>query len=363
MTVRSESARTQPRAASDPVPYGSSWIDRFTDWVDRLPGPAWAFYAGLALVWLLAAHFALGRRSNGSLPFGNLAWFPLAAPIWPVLPIALIHYLDRQASRALAVFRPAMEVSDGEYASLERALTTMPARPVLIATLLGSTLGVGGLLLLPDQLKAFLFTSPLDSGFIIAVSLFGYGPSAALIFHTFRRVRLVSRIYAGATRVNLFRLDPVYALSGLTARSAIGWAIALYATLITVSLALPVALGNPLVTIPVAVGLVLIVAAFIWPLWGIHLRMAKEKARLQAEANGRLEAAIAELHRRIDEVQLSGMDDLNKAMASLVIERDAIAKIPTWPWTPGTLRGFLSALLIPLVLFVIQRVLDRAAIF
>ncbi len=116
-------------------------------------------------------------------------------------------------------------------------------------------------------------------------------------------------------------------------------------------------------TIPLGISLVVAVAAFVWPLWGIHNRMAGEKGRLQTEANTRLEGAIAELHRRIDAVQLSGMGDLNRAMSSLVIERDAIAKIPVWPWTPGTLRGFLSALLIPLALFVIQRVLDRAAIF
>ena len=37
-----------------PHPYPPSWVDRLIDWVERRPGPAWLFYAGLAVVelWL-----------------------------------------------------------------------------------------------------------------------------------------------------------------------------------------------------------------------------------------------------------------------------------------------------------------------
>lgn len=38
-----------------PKPYPPSWLDRLTAWVDRLPGPYWAYYFGLVLpilVWI-----------------------------------------------------------------------------------------------------------------------------------------------------------------------------------------------------------------------------------------------------------------------------------------------------------------------
>lgn len=33
--------------------YAPSWVDRFTGWVDRRPGPSWGYYAGLGLGLLL----------------------------------------------------------------------------------------------------------------------------------------------------------------------------------------------------------------------------------------------------------------------------------------------------------------------
>ena len=41
-------------------------------------------------------------------------------------------------------------------------------------------------------------------------------------------------------------------------------------------------------------------------------------------------------------------------------QRDVLAKLPTWPWSVGTLRGFVTAILLPLVLFLIQMLLSRA---
>ncbi len=54
------------------------------------------------------------------------------------------------------------------------------------------------------------------------------------------------------------------------------------------------------------------------------------------------------------------METLGKSIAALWRERDIIAKLPTWPWSTGTLRGFVSALLLPITLFLIQRLLGDA---
>ena len=78
------------------------------------------------------------------------------------------------------------------------------------------------------------------------------------------------------------------------------------------------------------------------PLRGVHLRIVSEKQRLQLQADRSFKAGWAELHRSVAERYLSVADGLNKTLASLQLEREALARIPTWPWQPATLRAFVS---------------------
>jgi len=44
------------------------------------------------------------------------------------------------------------------------------------------------------------------------------------------------------------------------------------------------------------------------------------------------------------------MQDLNYAIASLAIKQKMVAKVPTWPWQPETVRLVVTALVLPLLL-------------
>jgi hypothetical protein len=61
----------------------------------------------------------------------------------------------------------------------------------------------------------------------------------------------------------------------------------------------------------------------------------------------------------VDADDLARMDGLNKALASLVVERDLLARLPTWPWQPGTLGAFATAIVLPVALFLVTRALER----
>lgn len=61
----------------------------------------------------------------------------------------------------------------------------------------------------------------------------------------------------------------------------------------------------------------------------------------------------------MDHDRFEGMDDLNRALASLVIEREALAKISTWPWRPETLRGLLTLVALPILLWFVTALLGR----
>ena len=165
-----------------------------------------------------------------------------------------------------------------------------------------------------------------------------------------------------ARNINLFEKTPVYAFSALTAHTGIGIVIVVY---YYVYLFYFLHLFGPtyrasLIDSVTAVFLLLIAAAsFVLPLSGMHQRLVEEKARLTAEADRRFEGTLKRLHQRLDTDSFERMDELNKALASLQIEQNALRQIPTWPWQPGAMRGVLAALLLPLAVWVLQVLLGR----
>lgn len=84
-----------------------------------------------------------------------------------------------------------------------------------------------------------------------------------------------------------------------------------------------------------------------------------EKERLEAEVGRRLAATMDDVHTAVDERRRDEADALNKTLATLVAERDLVAKLPTWPWAPGTFWAFASAILLPIRLWFATRFLER----
>ncbi len=68
----------------------------------------------------------------------------------------------------------------------------------------------------------------------------------------------------------------------------------------------------------------------------------------------------AEFSRRVAGGDLEGAGRLGDALAAATAIADAASRIPTWPWRPETLRAFVSAVLLPIALWVAVTVLERA---
>lgn len=344
--------KTTPPDKTDPRPYAPSWVDHFNDLVNRLPGPGWLYYIGIALLLFLIPIGIIqleGIQLTGAFLStqgflgGNIALF-----------LALCHYLDDAADTALKVLRPAMRASAEEYDTLQYQLTTLPSLSTLLMCLLcaavvvylSETLGTPPSF---DQVA----DSPVAATTTYAMYVLAWLVWGAFIYHTIHQLRVINCIYAKRTRVNIFRIRPLYAFSTVTALTAVSLTIPPYAWLTLNQILLnPISIA---VTLPVA-GLGLV--AFIWPLMGIHRLLVAEKTRAQSEAALRLEAMLVELHRRVDNMDLAEMGALNDAIASLETERNALKKVPTWPWQPETVRLLVTALALPLGLWLIQYVLQ-----
>jgi hypothetical protein len=341
-------------------PYPPSWVDRLTDWVERLPGPAWLYYLGLALVLLLIR--TIIAWSDGSLPVGT--FFP--AHLYNVSAGALIlfvlQYLDDRAGADLSDFRPVLNVGpdgtrDAGYERLRYQLTTMPARPVLLWSLVGLVFGVVAQPFITPEAQRqslMLFTSPTATGVDLGLAGLNLMMTVVLFYHTIRQLRLVSRIYTQHTNVNIFETGPLYALSRVTAITAVALLFFFY---LNITLRSQLQGAGP--AIAGGATILLAVAAFVWPLFGGHTLLQQEKARWKGEVARRMEAVARELHRRTDAGDYSEMANMNDAIDSLVKERGVLDKVSTWPWEPETLRVVVTALLLPVVYWIATRVLER----
>jgi len=350
-------------------PYPPSWFDRVTAWIDRLPGPSWAFYLLLATALILAVSAIQWRE--GAYPAGtfNADHVFTAASLAAVL--GLMHFQDKAATSAITSFRPLLSSKDeasrvsaqeeSAFATLSYQLTTLPPRPALLAMIAGCAFAsiayaidvVSGRVppYLAGAAGTAFSTASIMIPFILANGLF-----VLLVYHTFHQLLQVSRIYTNHTRIDIYQLQSLYALSlpgAITALSLIAFAYGLYAI---------TPLGAP--ENPVQIGIYLVVAgaasaAFALPLIGAHRALAAEKRASLAQVSSRFKAITIQLHHELDNGRLSQMDTLNRALASLQIEQDVLRKIPTWPWDPAAVRALVVALLLPVAVWIIQFILAR----
>ncbi|MFN2165846.1 MAG: hypothetical protein ACK2U9_06255, partial [Anaerolineae bacterium] len=155
--------------------------------------------------------------------------------------------------------------------------------------------------------------------------------------------------------IDLLNPVPVYAFSAVTSRTGLG--LVVFAWFMAVQDPTPGL--NPVSIFGVSALLLLGVASFVLPLVGMHQRLTAEKDRLIAQVGSRLNATFALLHENVDRRELAQMDKINQALSSLKAERDMLEQLPTWPWRPETLRGFVTAVVLPLLVWTLTLLLER----
>jgi hypothetical protein len=350
----SDLAELSPAQAA--LPYSPSWMDRLTDWIDRLPGPAWLYYAGVSVALVLIR--AAAAWSDGSYAFGDFFSRHVLDAVSVLYFLFVLHYLDNLAGTALSDFRPVLKSDDAGYETLRFQLTTMPARPVLVWSVFGLVFGLAQpLMITGSQIQEFkLYTSPAATVFDLGTSGLAWMINAIFAYHTIRQLRLVSRIYTVHTNVNIFETGPLYALSRVTALTAISILLITYFYAdVSGGWRIETA-GDAMVASFFTLGGF---ATFVWPLWGAHRLLQHEKAQRKGAVARRMEAITNELHSRLDRRDLKEMDRLKDGLDSLVVERSVLDKVSTWPWEPETARVVVTAVLLPMILWVVTRILER----
>lgn len=348
-----QKVRFDDRMTLHQKPYAPSWYDRLTALADALPVPTWTLY-GAAWLLIFGLYTTL-KAWYGANPLGSFTTLDVLMTGTGLYLLALMHYLDNTAGKALAAFRPVLAVDEDGFAELAFRLTTLPSRRTLLVTLLvGIWLGPSFIYTYPAFSTLKLGMSPLLLCLETALFCFVWGMAGTFVYHTIHQLRLVSQIYTRHTHVNLYRLGPLYAFSRLTARTAIGITVVNYAWAVPLpETGLPPAGADTTIFFALFA-----LIAFLWPLLGAHRVLADEKQRLQGETAQRLADAFGEVERGLETQSLEGVGNIKTAVDTLLAKQSVLAKISTWPWQIDTMRGLLAALSLPVMIWAIQRLLD-----
>jgi hypothetical protein len=323
--------------------------------VQRIPIPPWAFYTALATVFILL-HAAV-KWIDGSFPAGEFVGRIMLADVSFIYALGLLHYLDIWALEALDDFRPCMHIDEREYQDLRYRFTTLPQLPTVIAALVGTIYGLYSLLVIGEgQRQAGRFFSSVPA--TVLESLFfvlTYLGAGVAIYHSVRQLRMVSLIYTKYTHVDLFNLTPIYALASLAGRTSVGVLLITYAWFfVNISLDL-----GPTSSLDIVVLSSVSVITFLLPLWGAHRLLVEAKTKAQTTAQQQFKATVEELHERRDAAQYGEMAGINDALDGLLKEQSVLDKISVWPWRPETLRGVVTAVLLPVLVWAVTRLLER----
>lgn len=338
-------------------PYPGSWVDRLFVWIERRPFPPWLFYLLIVLALAILGHIV--RWVDGSLPPGSVQVLPIVEAPLAVYFFALIHYLNSISRRALATFRPILDVTDEESIQLEYDLNTTPRWVGILAVLTGALLGITSVYGSPGSWGVSLAPS---LGFTALIAVVANVGSVLWALHTIRQLRAVDRILRMPKDINPFHREPLYAFSALTLPTAIGALVPFYIyLLLTYYLGILGPLRFPPALEAAGVGLVIVLAlaAFVLPLSSMHHRLAQAKARLVAEADQRYSAIVDRFNDEFDRARFKDLEATSRAIASLSSQRDALERISTWPWRPETFRSLLTTLALPVLLYIVSRLVGR----
>jgi hypothetical protein len=169
-------------------------------------------------------------------------------------------------------------------------------------------------------------------------------------------MRLVYVVTTRHAQISLFALGPIYAFSRLTATHAVFTT----AVVAVSSLALSRLAATPQWVVFGGGPLLLAAATFVVPLWGAHRLIAEEQERTEARIGASLERLAGEFQEQVERSELDGIAALKGAIEGTTLLRDQVRAVSTWPWQLSTLSGVVSALLAPLVIWLVTRVLELA---
>jgi hypothetical protein len=333
------------------APFHRHWSDSLIQWIRSLPVPNWLFYSLLFLTSGLI--FSVISWLNGNSEWGEMQPIYFVSGFWLTEYLAANHFLIASAGTALREFRMSYKFPDEVYQRHQFDFTHIPRWPgnlwSLVGALIGATVALYTLTYLATE-----FNLPTSGG--ILASGLGFLFFFLAIYRIYHQMRIVVDLFASIESIELYDLGSIYALALFPVRIVFLIFLTLWANPFFVLF--PGSLADPWVRLLFAF-LSLSAAIVIVPLRGVSGRLKDEKEALLRENGRQLTSTREELYERLSAHETSHMEELEKGINALFAYRNSIEAIPTLPWKPETIRWLVTVLFLPLILLIIQFLLQR----
>lgn len=287
------------------------------------------------------------------LPSGSFNLLLAFCGIWSVEVLLFSHYLDLIARDSLIEYRPLLNtVSKEAFEEIEYGFTTMPYRPVLWISIVGFAVGAY-MAYLARTYQPLMFAWPLLAYLFWGIS---WSLLGVFCYRVIRQLRFARRIYAATEKINLYHLKPLYALSRLAVWTSLSVVI-----IIDLNMALftPQLLVTSAFIVFLVLAMLLSLATFLMPLYGIKRRILAEKNQLAAATGQEIEIAYERLSRAIRSGDSKKLADVRTILDLVHRKKDFVHSIPVWPWNPGTFTALVSAIILPILLGILSRIMQR----
>jgi hypothetical protein len=316
------------------------------DWFLRTPLNGWLLILLLIPVGALFNHWPYWQ--SGLIPKFQLEPELLFAATWFSGNIGVWLATDRIAKSTLTDFGKGVGKSDKEIAGMYNDFVSVPQPWATIIT-------IGAIAFALLQAFAEAKAAGLQNTGLILVSavwpVLGAILESLAVVRIFRQLVLVNRLYKEIKKVNLFNLWPVYALSRF------GYTIAFYFILFTVVFYALINLitGTGFGLSEVIYTALISILVFVAPLFGINARLRRAKEHELQRLGTELNAVYAEAETAVHKRKLDKVGGLRTAAGAMREQIEAVQKVATWPWNPGSMRNLLLPVLLPLFIAVLQR--------
>jgi hypothetical protein len=111
--------------------------------------------------------------------------------------------------------------------------------------------------------------------------------------------------------------------------------------------------------LPSIVGMGFAMLVFFLPLRSLNKRLVNEKSARLGQIRQRIRDSIRELNRRVDRGDLSEIESQHSQLATLMLEQEYLEKLRTWPRPRGAFARLLGLIALPVLLFILQLLIQR----
>jgi len=330
-------------------PYHPLWVYHFFAFIDRLPIPGWLLCLLITVIVGVANHLVAWQQGN--LSFGQINSYLASVGLYLVLMSFVWAFLTERAHRALLDF---FQGSGKSRAYAQAVISDFNSLPGWVLILMLSIGVFSGFL---AYYKVAVPLVPLSAQVLPFLGLLAWCTNVGVIYpliaRAVRQIALIKRLYE-ALEVDIFNLRPIYALSRYSSLISIILLIIMYGLQ---SIVFPSFLFTPSGIFFQFLVVTSALFLFFFPLADVNRIMRRAKERMLSELNNDLKDVQQRVHRSVASKGLAKISDLRTAVSALKEEIEIVQKIRTWPWQTETLRNLLTPLLIPIFVYLMQRVL------